>query len=62
MTFDNLWNEFCNQQPRLKEGSEQITFSIPAFRMLLQQVYDRGKADFIQEKGLGYLPPGFKKA
>jgi len=43
-TFDDLWAELCNAQPRLRDGSEHIVFTVDVFHQLMRKAYYRGKA------------------
>ena len=55
MTFDKLWEELCILQPRLREGSEQIVFTVRSFRTLMRKAYERGRAQekLRKDDGLG---------
>jgi len=55
MTFDILWEELCQKQPRLRQGSEQIYFTVTIFQQLMRKAYERGRAQEVlkRDKGLG---------
>lgn len=57
--FDKFWMEMVKQQPRLLEGSEQIAFTVTAFRLILEHTW--GEAQRVA-KGevfkMGELPQG----
>lgn len=55
MTFDVLWEELCQKQPRLRQGSEQIYFTVTIFQQLMRKAYERGRAQEVlaRDKGLG---------
>jgi hypothetical protein len=55
MTFDILWEELCQKQPRLREGSEQVYFTVSIFQQLMRKAYERGRAQEVlaRERGLG---------
>lgn len=53
-SWDAVWEEFCEKQPRLRNGSEHITFTVQVFRQLMRGVYERGRAHAVMEKGASF--------
>ena len=63
-TFDDLWQELVRLQPRLANGSEQITFRVDSFRMLMNKAFQRGRAVEVlkrDQSGIGPLVDSIKE-
>jgi len=43
MTFDQIWNQLIQKQPRIADGDSVVEFTSVNLRKLLKQVYEQGR-------------------
>jgi len=49
MTFDQIWEQLVQKQPKLAEDASKVEFTAGHLRRLLRQVYEQGQASVPRE-------------